>query len=84
MGQLVLGFLAVTDNSVASFAMIGELRLRTLDHLRELPMGFHIGRQQGDTASAYRLSAPVGNAYGGAATAMRRRPDRRSARTIRP
>jgi ATP-binding cassette subfamily B protein len=52
VGQLGFGFLAVTDNWVSSFAMVGRLRLSVLDHLRRLPMSFHLGRRQGDTVTA--------------------------------
>ena len=52
VGQLGFGFLAVTDNWVSSFATVGRLRLSLLDHLRRLPMSFHLGRQQGDTITA--------------------------------
>ncbi|WP_028922461.1 ABC transporter ATP-binding protein [Pseudonocardia acaciae] len=52
VGQLGFGYLAVTDNWAASFAMVGRLRLAVLDHLRRLPMGFHLGRGQADTVTA--------------------------------
>jgi ATP-binding cassette, subfamily B, bacterial IrtB/YbtQ len=52
IGQLGFGFLAVTDNWASSFATAGRLRLSALDHLRRLPMSFHLGRQQGDTITA--------------------------------
>jgi ATP-binding cassette subfamily B protein IrtB len=51
-GQLVFGYLSVHRSWVSSYHLVGELRERVLDHLRRLPMGFHVGRQRGDTTTA--------------------------------
>jgi ATP-binding cassette subfamily B protein len=53
VGQLVFGYLAVSLLWISSFAMIGDIRLAMLDHLRTLPMGFHRSRSQGDTVAAF-------------------------------
>lgn len=52
VGQLVFGYLSVSRSWISSYHLVGELRLRVLDRLRRLPMGFHVGRQQGDTTTA--------------------------------
>lgn len=51
-GQLVLGHWAARDSWDASYAVGGWLRLRLLEHLRDLPMGWHLSRQRGDSVAA--------------------------------
>ncbi len=51
-GQLLFGYLAARDSWLASFELAGDLRLSLLDHLRHLPMGFHLSRHRGDTVTA--------------------------------
>ncbi|UFS67262.1 ABC transporter ATP-binding protein/permease [Paracoccus denitrificans] len=51
MGQLLLGYFAARDSWDASYAVGGHLRLRLLDHLCNLPMGWHLSRQRGDTVA---------------------------------
>ncbi|WP_053240077.1 ABC transporter ATP-binding protein [Pleomorphomonas koreensis] len=51
-GQLLFGYLAARDSWLASFELAGDLRLSLLDHLRRLPMGFHLSRHRGDTVTA--------------------------------
>lgn len=51
-GQLLFGYLAARDSWLASFELAGDLRLSILDHLRRLPMGFHLSRHRGDTVTA--------------------------------
>lgn len=54
-GQLFFGYLSVTHSWIASFALAGELRLSILDRLRNLPLGFHLSRNQGDTVTVLTL-----------------------------
>jgi len=51
IGQLVFGYLSAAESWLSSFALAGDLRLSILDHLRHLPMGFHLSRHQGDTVT---------------------------------
>lgn len=51
--QWVFGYLSNRDSWIAGLAVVGELRLRVLDHLRRLPMGFHTRRQTGDAATVF-------------------------------
>ncbi|MQA07854.1 MAG: ATP-binding cassette domain-containing protein [Pseudonocardiaceae bacterium] len=51
IGQLVFGYLSVSASWLSSYQMVADMRLSLLDHLRKLPMGFHLARQQGDTVS---------------------------------
>ncbi|MEM9629857.1 MAG: ABC transporter ATP-binding protein [Pseudomonadota bacterium] len=48
-GQLVFSFLTVRRAWDASFQVGKRLRIKLLEHLRTLPMGFHLGRHSGDT-----------------------------------
>ncbi len=50
-GQLLFGWLSVRDSWMSSYEMAGDLRLRILDHLRRLPLGFHQARHRGDTVT---------------------------------
>ncbi|MCE8471862.1 ABC transporter ATP-binding protein, partial [Rhodovulum sulfidophilum] len=50
-GQLLFGWLSVRDSWLSSYEVAGHLRLRILDHLRHLPLGFHQARHRGDTVS---------------------------------
>lgn len=52
VGQVVFGYVAVRDSWLSSYQWVSDLRLKTLDLVRRLPMGFHISRQRGDTTSA--------------------------------
>ncbi|MFV2101565.1 ABC transporter ATP-binding protein [Micromonospora sp. LOL_024] len=47
-GQFGFDLLAQRQSWVASFELLGELRLRALEHLRRLPLGYHTKRQSGD------------------------------------
>ncbi|WP_236145822.1 ABC transporter ATP-binding protein [Verrucosispora sp. SN26_14.1] len=48
VGQFGFDLLAQRQSWVASFELLGELRLRALEHLRRLPLGYHTKRQTGD------------------------------------
>lgn len=50
-GQLLFGWLSVRDSWLSSYELAGDLRLRILDHLRRLPLGFHQLRHRGDTVT---------------------------------
>jgi ATP-binding cassette, subfamily B, bacterial IrtB/YbtQ len=50
--QWVFGYLANRSSWIATFEMFGQVRVRALDHLRRLPMGFFDRRQTGDTVTA--------------------------------
>ncbi|WP_439527540.1 ABC transporter ATP-binding protein [Pannonibacter sp.] len=50
-GQLLFGWLSARDSWLASYEVAGHLRLRMLDHLRRLPLGFHQARHRGDTVT---------------------------------
>jgi len=50
-GQCLFGYLASSDAWLSSFDLVGGLRLSVLDHLRRLPMGFHLSRHAGDTVT---------------------------------
>lgn len=50
-GQILFGWLAARDSWDASYAVGGYLRLRLLDHMRNLPLGWHLSRQRGDTVA---------------------------------
>lgn len=52
LGQIGFGYLSSIFNWLSSFRAVGALRLAILDHLRRLPMGFHLSRHKGDTVSA--------------------------------
>lgn len=51
-GQILFGFLSVSNSWLASFETAGRLRLSILNHLANLPMRFHLLRHQGDTITA--------------------------------
>ncbi len=51
-GQLLFGRLSMQDSWLSSYEMAGDLRLRILDRLRRLPLGFHQARHRGDTVTA--------------------------------
>ena len=50
-GQLLFGYLANARLYLASFALGGHLRLEMLQRLQALPIGFHLSRDAGDTAT---------------------------------
>ena len=52
VGQWVFGYLANRSAWIATFELFGTVRVRALDHLRRLPMGFHTGRRAGDSVTA--------------------------------
>ena len=52
VGQMIFGFLSVSDSWLSSYQVAGRLRLEILDHLSRLPMSFHLSRHQGDTVTA--------------------------------
>ncbi|MEM9584386.1 MAG: ABC transporter ATP-binding protein [Pseudomonadota bacterium] len=49
--QLLFSYLHVQRAWDASFQVGRNLRLSLLNHLQQLPMGFHLSRHEGDTAS---------------------------------
>ncbi|WED24690.1 ABC transporter ATP-binding protein/permease [Vibrio sp. JC009] len=51
LGQLVCGYFSATYSWQASFDVAGMLRLSLLEHLKNLPLGFHLSRSKGDTIS---------------------------------
>ncbi|MEM7141871.1 MAG: ABC transporter ATP-binding protein [Actinomycetota bacterium] len=52
LAQYVFGYLANRSAWIATFEMFGEIRIRALDHLRQVPLGFHDTQRSGDTATA--------------------------------
>lgn len=52
IGQMLFGYLSAANSWSASYALASQLRMSLLDHLRKLPMGFHLSRHKGDTVSA--------------------------------
>jgi ATP-binding cassette subfamily B protein IrtB len=52
VAQWVFGYLANRSAWIATFEMFGQVRVRSLDHLRRLPMRFFDQRQMGDTVTA--------------------------------
>ena len=50
-GQLLCGYLSTTNSWLASYRLAGDLRLSILDRLRNLPLGFHLSRNKGDTVT---------------------------------
>lgn len=51
LGQALFSFAAVSHCWIASYEVAGQLRLLMLDHLKRLPMSFHLSRHKGDTLS---------------------------------
>lgn len=51
IGQTVFSYLSAMNAWLASFELASDLRLAILDHLRRLPMGFHLARHKGDTVT---------------------------------
>lgn len=51
IGQTVFSYLSAMNAWLASFELASDLRLGILDHLRRLPMGFHLSRHKGDTVT---------------------------------
>ncbi|SHO58143.1 ABC transporter ATP-binding protein [Vibrio quintilis] len=51
IGQVVFSYLASSHSWIASFKLGKELRLSMLNRLRELPLGFHLSRNRGDTVT---------------------------------
>jgi len=52
VGQWAFGYLANRSAWIATFELFGAVRVRALDHLRRLPMGFHTSRRAGDSVTA--------------------------------
>ncbi|MCE8438761.1 ABC transporter ATP-binding protein [Rhodovulum sulfidophilum] len=50
-GQMLFGYLSVRASWLSSYEMAGHLRLRILEKLRHLPLGFHQARHRGDTVT---------------------------------
>ncbi|SNY91077.1 ATP-binding cassette, subfamily B [Cohaesibacter sp. ES.047] len=50
-GQLLFGYLSAINSWLSSFKLASHLRLGILDHLRTLPLGFHLSRNKGDTVT---------------------------------
>lgn len=55
LGQILFGYLSVRNSWLSSYEMAGHLRLRILDKLRRLPLGFHQARHRGDTVTVLTL-----------------------------
>jgi ABC-type multidrug transport system fused ATPase/permease subunit len=51
-GQLVFGYLSNRVMWGATYEVVGALRLRLVEHLARLPLGFHAARRAGDTLTA--------------------------------
>ncbi|WP_334186119.1 ABC transporter ATP-binding protein [Novosphingobium sp.] len=51
LGQTVFSYLSAINSWLASFQLASDLRLTILDHLRRLPMAFHLSRHKGDTVT---------------------------------
>lgn len=51
LGQILFGYLSVRASWLSSYEMAGHLRLRILEKLRHLPLGFHQTRHRGDTVT---------------------------------
>jgi len=51
-GQLLFGYLSNRVMWGATYEVVGALRLRLVEHLARLPLGFHAGRRAGDTLTA--------------------------------
>ncbi|MFT4252463.1 MAG: ABC transporter ATP-binding protein [Caulobacter sp.] len=52
LGQALFSYLSTINSWLSSFELTGDLRMAILDHLRRLPMGFHLERSKGDTVTA--------------------------------
>ncbi|WP_220151459.1 ABC transporter ATP-binding protein [Thalassospira profundimaris] len=51
VGQIAFSYLAAKTTWMAAFDLGGQLRLSMLDRLRQLPLGFHLSRNRGDTVT---------------------------------
>lgn len=51
VGQILFSYLAASTTWLAAFDLGGQLRLSMLDRLRQLPLGFHLSRNRGDTVT---------------------------------
>ncbi len=51
LGQILFGYLSVRASWLSSYEVAGHLRLRILEKLRHLPLGFHQTRHRGDTVT---------------------------------
>lgn len=51
LGQMLFGYLAVRDTWLGAYRLGRDLRVQALEHLRTLPMSFHLGRHSGDTST---------------------------------
>ncbi|SMR83532.1 ATP-binding cassette, subfamily B [Aliiroseovarius halocynthiae] len=58
-GQLLFSYLSVRRAWDASFQVGKALRLSLMEHLKRLPMGFHLGRHKGDTATALTTDVSI-------------------------
>lgn len=69
-GQLLFGYLSARATWLTAYRLVCDMRLSALDHLRRLPMSFHIGRQQGETSAAFTsdMQAVEGFASNGLST----------------
>lgn len=50
-GQLVFGYLSSMRSWLSSYKLASHMRLGMLNHLRNLPLGFHLSRNKGDTVT---------------------------------
>ncbi|TCK25715.1 ABC transporter ATP-binding protein [Pseudonocardia endophytica] len=69
-GQLLFGYLSARDTWLTAYQLVSDMRLAALDHLRRLPMSFHIGRRQGETSAVFTndMQAVEGFASNGLST----------------
>ena len=51
IGQIIFSYLASKTTWMAAFDLGGQLRLSMLDRLKQLPLGFHLSRNRGDTVT---------------------------------
>lgn len=51
LGQILFGYISVRASWLSSYEVAGHLRLRILEKLRHLPIGFHQARHRGDTVT---------------------------------
>jgi ATP-binding cassette subfamily B protein len=58
-GQVVLNYWSNRLAWISAFDVGAELRMAALDRLRRLPMGFHAGRDQGDTVTTVTQDVAV-------------------------
>ncbi|MEF2481944.1 ABC transporter ATP-binding protein [Vibrio mimicus] len=50
-GQILFSFLAARQTWFTSYQLAGDLRQKMLEHLKNLPLGFHLSRHRGDNVT---------------------------------